>query len=133
MKRGKSVEEPLRLPRTSIVRAVLVAALLTVLATATDGGGTTIRDLAAAAQPTATAGDELRELEVAEDYATVLLAPVVGAPGAGLLGRGDRVVVQADVYGESIDGSPRWYLVSVVTEEGPARGFIHSSLVRELP
>jgi hypothetical protein len=133
MKRGESVEGPLRLHGTWIVRAALISATLMALAAAPAGGGSTVPGIRAAAQPTTAVGDESRELEVVEDYATVLLAPVVGAPGAGVLGRGDRVVVEADVYGESIDGSPRWYLVSVATEEGPARGFIHSSLVRELP
>jgi hypothetical protein len=133
MNRGKPAKRRPHRPGTSIVRAVLTAGLALALTTATGGGGPTVPALRAAAQPTAAAGDDGRELEVVEEYVTVLLAPVMGAPGAGILGRGDRVVVEAEVYGESIDGSPRWYLVRVGAQEGPARGFIHSSLVRELP
>jgi hypothetical protein len=69
---------------------------------------------------------------MAED-AAVRLAPVDGAPVVGRLQEGVELSSESEVIGESIDGARRWYLVSYTFESTPERGFIHSSVVRELP
>jgi hypothetical protein len=71
-----------------------------------------------------------QEIEVVEIDAVVRLAPVVGAPAAGTVQRGDRLTSEAEVNGEAIDGNARWHLVTLSTEPHLVRGFIHSGLVR---
>ena len=74
-----------------------------------------------------------RELRVMAEDAAVRLAPVDGAPVVGRLQEGVELSSESEVIGESIDGGTRWYLVSYTFESTPERGFIHSSVVRELP
>jgi hypothetical protein len=71
-----------------------------------------------------------QEIEVVEADAIVRVAPVVGAPAAGTVQRGDRLTSEAEVNGEAIDGNARWHLVTLSTEPHLVRGFIHSGLVR---
>lgn len=74
-----------------------------------------------------------RELEVVQESGAVRQAPVVDGPIVGRLDLGSRVTSDADVVGESINGSTRWYLVGDARGALNARGFVHSSVVRELP
>ena len=76
--------------------------------------------------------DEGAELRVLVD-AEVRVAPVFDAPVVGWLERDESITPEATVYGEAADGSPRWYLVTHPRTPEPARGFIHSSLVRQGP
>ncbi len=63
----------------------------------------------------------------------MLQAPVHDAPEARILPKGERISAGPAVNGESIGGSYRWYFVDDTSGPTPLRGFIHSSLVRELP
>jgi hypothetical protein len=71
-----------------------------------------------------------REIEIVESDAVVRLAPVVGAPVAGTVQRGNRLTSEAEVNGEAIDGNTRWHLVTLSSEPHLVRGFIHTGLVR---
>ncbi len=74
-----------------------------------------------------------RDVVVVPDTATVLAAPVVDAPEAGEVARGDRLTSVAVVNGEAIDGDVRWHLVVLSTEPELVRGFVHNSLVEPAP
>lgn len=74
-----------------------------------------------------------RELEIVRPDAAVRAAPVPDGPVIGRMEEGDRLSSEADVNGAPIDGSTRWYLVTDPRGTMPNRGFVHSSVVRELP
>jgi hypothetical protein len=69
------------------------------------------------------------ELAPIADDVAVRLAPVDGAPLAATVTTLDRLLLDAEVLGEEIDGSPRWYFVIVAGSAPPVRGFVHSSVV----
>ena len=73
------------------------------------------------------------ELEVSDDEASVRAAPVLGAPVVSVVTRGQLVDGEIEVLGEPSGGDPRWYLVRDGSTSPAARGFVHSSLVRERP
>jgi hypothetical protein len=45
---------------------------------------------------------------------------------------GEPLAAEQDIAGESINESPRWFLVRTTAPDS-VQGFVHSSFVREVP
>ena len=82
--------------------------------------------------PTRGGVGQVRELEIIQDDAPVQAEPRRDASILKRVPAGEPLAAEEDIAGESINESPRWFLVRTPAPDS-VQGFVHSSFVREVP